>query len=300
MSVSPLSGPLGTPVFPLPPTQNYYPSADFSGLDQYSTNPPDTSAPPGTGICYEDPRFGGCYVTELPNKKPARLFVPGNELKFAEEGLKKAYAASYMIETKTGLGSGIGVLSIQQQDGTFLNLILTNRHVVTNAQGGVESPLVATSLWTGAISQGVVLNVLPDNQPDMALVAITTRAPMFTIPIADSSQIAFAQKVYAIGNPLGLVGSITAGVISHPNRPDLGGENVGGRIIQFDAPISPGNSGGPLITVDGRLIGINTFTIPGGPQSPAQNINFAFPADIGFKLLMESWQQQQQQLRPAA
>lgn len=291
-----VASPTATPVFPTPPSSNYDDTWTMTEPPDYYGEP-DSTAPPGTYICYLDPQYGPCYIIELENKKPVQLFVPGKDLKFASEGVRRAYMASYAIQTKSALGSGIGVMTVPQNDGTFLNYILTNRHVITNEKGEVESPFVATSLWTGEGQKGVVLGVLPEGAPDMALVAITTRQPLPTIPIVDSSQIAFGQKVFAIGNPLGLMGTVTAGVISHPNRPDLGGENVGGRIIQFDSPISPGNSGGPLISEDGKLIGINTFTIPGRPGVPAQNLNFAFPADIGFQML---WAMLQQQLRPAA
>lgn len=277
------------------PPEFYDPFDDGFSLTDNPTfvSPPSTTAPPGTRLCYYDPKFGGiCYVTELENKKPVRLFVPGSELPFAEEGVKKAYTASYEIQAKTGLGSGIGVASLKQKDGTYLNLILTNRHVVTNDKGELDTPLTVTSLWTGKEYKGEVLYILSENQLDMALVAIRTSKPLSTVSIEDSNKIAFGQKVYAIGNPLGLMGSVTAGVISYPARPDFTKGDGEGRIIQFDAPISPGNSGGPLITQDGKLIGINTFTIPGDFQNPAQNINFAYPADVGFKLLMEGWQNQ--------
>lgn len=303
----------GTPVFPNPPV---FSGDGYSGWTssipgftpeyEYPSSPSAPTSPPGTYTCYYDPQYGGCYVTELPGSKPAQLFVPGNELRFAEEGLKRAYAASYSIETKTGLGTGIGALSWPQADGTFLNLILTNRHVVLEREAkldetsgltyeteSVASSLLVTSLMTGTKFKGEVLNVLPVGQPDMALVAVRTPQPLGTLPVANSQEIAFGQKVYAIGNPLGLMGSVTAGIISHPNRPDL---DDGGRVIQFDAAISPGNSGGPLITQDGRLIGLNTFTIPGRPGVPAQNLNFAYPADVGLQLLLQGLQQ----LRPAA
>jgi len=275
------------PVFPTPP------SWSSTGAPQF-LDPPDTTAslPPGSNICYADSRLGAvCYVINVPHKdqkQPVQVFVPGNQLNFAIEGLKRAYAATYEIETKSGLGSGVAVRSIPQADGTFLNLILTNRHVATDeATGKPEDGYIVTSLWTGQKYKGVFLNVLPEGQPDMALVAIKTPTPMATIALADSTRVAFGQQVYAIGNPLGLMGSVTAGIISNPNRPDLMGQNVGGRIIQFDAPISPGNSGGPLITTDGQLIGLNTFTIPGDANNPAQNINFAFPADVGLQMLTQ-------------
>src|SRR3989338_3428138 len=80
-----------------------------------------------------------CFVLEEPGRRPTVIDVPGSELQYATEGLRAAYAASYGIETKTGgLGSGIAVQSVKQLDGTYLNLILTNRHVVMDDETCVD------------------------------------------------------------------------------------------------------------------------------------------------------------------
>lgn len=292
--------PTATPVFPAPPPSYEPPVWTMTEPPDYYGEP-NSTAPPGTLICYVDPTSGAsCYVTELDNKQktPIRLFVPGSDLKFAEKGVEKAYMSFYAIQTKDGhLGSGINVMSVPQEDGTYLNFIFTNRHVVVNEKGQVDSSYLAHSLWTGEAYQGTAVAVLPENMPDHAFVVIKSKKPLPAIPHVNSEEVGIGQKVFAIGNPLGFMGVVTAGIISHtnPTHPIL--EDVGGRVIMFDAAISPGNSGGPLITQDGRLIALNTFTVPGNPENPAQNLNFAFPADVGLKMLFEMLQMQ---MRPAA
>lgn len=285
-NLTPVAG-RGAPVFstPPPPTHRTTRAVDNYQFYERIPNLAAESLPAG-GACQYD-LFGGCYVIDLPNKTQVKAFVPGNELEFAEEGVKRAYAASYQLQNKSGLGSGIGIRTEQAADGTYINYILTNRHVVEEEDGKPAKTMVVASLWTGETFKGEVINVLPEGKPDMALVTIRSSQPLFTIPVANSKSVAFGQRVYAIGNPLGLAGAVTAGVVSHPRRPaeELGAGD--GYVIQFDAPISPGNSGGPLITQDGLLIGINTFTIPGRPESPAQNLNFAFPADVGLEQLLQ-------------
>lgn len=287
--LTPVAGRSAVPVFPQPPPSIRRTARAFDRYQLYERiSIPAAEALPAGAACQYD-LFGGCYVIDLPNptKTQVKVFVPGNELEFAEEGVKRAYAASYQLQNKSGLGSGIGIRTELAADGSTINYILTNRHVVQESDGENAKTMMVTSLWTGETFKGEVVKVLPEGSPDMALVAMRTPQPLFTIPVANSKTVAFGQRVYAIGNPLGLAGSVTAGIISHPRRPAEELEAGSGYVIQFDAPISPGNSGGPLITQDGMLIGINTFTIPGDAGHPAQNINFAYPADKGLEELLQ-------------
>lgn len=241
---------------------------------------------PWTYTCHYDPYSGRCQVVNVPGSSPTTAAVPQGELRFATEGLRKAYAASYRIEGKTGLGSGVGVMSVQRDDGKYMNLIITNRHVVSDENTGkTEESLVVKSHMTGESFKGTLVAVLPQSGPDMAALAVVTDYPLSTIEVADSSQLAFGQRVYAIGNPLGLFGAVTAGIISHPDRTGMFGPEYSGRIIQFDAAISPGNSGGPLITQDGQLIALTTFTVP-GRNNNSQNLNFGYAADEGLEQLL--------------
>lgn len=246
--------------------------------------------------CYFEPTEApGCFPLDLPGKQRVLGLLPQSEVQFATEGLKKAYAATFAIQTASGtLGSGVNVAAVRMEDGKYLNFILTNRHVVEEEKGEFAVQTLVTSVAKGDIYRGKFGVTLPEGQQDVAIITVETKKPLPTIPIANSRSIAFGERVFAIGNPMGLFGSVTAGVISNPNR-DFGE----GRVLQFDAPISPGNSGGPLITRDGMLIGINTFMIH-VPGVPTQNLNFAYPADEAILALMKRVQEYQNQPRMRA
>jgi S1-C subfamily serine protease len=157
-------------------------------------------------------------------------------------------------------GSGSGV--IVRPDG----VILTNAHVVG------MSRTVRVGLADGRRVQGRVVG--RDPALDVAVVRID--APNTPVaPIGDSDQLEVGQTAIAIGNPLGLERTVTTGVISAVNRSPRGIALDG--LIQTDAAISPGNSGGPLLDSRGRVIGINTAVLraPG-----AQGLGFAVPIKL--------------------
>jgi serine protease Do len=154
-------------------------------------------------------------------------------------------------------GSGSGV--IVREDG----VILTNAHVVG------MSRTVRVGLADGRRVDGRVVG--RDRSLDVAVVRID--APNLPVaPIGDSDRLEVGQTAIAIGNPLGLERTVTTGVISAVNRSPRGIALDG--LIQTDAAISPGNSGGPLLDSRGHVIGINTavLRVPG-----AQGLGFAVP-----------------------
>jgi serine protease Do len=157
-------------------------------------------------------------------------------------------------------GSGSGV--IVRPDG----VILTNAHVVG------MSRTVRVGLADGRRVDGRVVG--RDPSLDVAIVRIDVpNAPV--APIGDSDGLEVGQTAIAIGNPLGLERTVTTGVISAVNRSPRGIALDG--LIQTDAAISPGNSGGPLLDSRGRVIGINTAVLraPG-----AQGLGFAVPINL--------------------
>jgi len=156
--------------------------------------------------------------------------------------------------------------------------ILTNYHVVAGANRGVEVQLSDKRKFAARV-------IGTDSTHDLALLQID--APnLQPVTLADSSQLNVGQKVYAIGNPFGLSGTMTRGIIS-AIRP-IGTEN-GGKIedaIQTDAAINPGNSGGPLLNSSGEVIGINTMIASNGADQ-SSGIGFAIPINTAKAVLSD-------------
>jgi len=172
----------------------------------------------------------------------------------------RASSPAVVSVAQPGIGSGSGI--IIRADG----VILTNAHVVGDAQ------VVEVGLADGRRLEGRVLG--GDPSVDVAVVRVEAKG----LPVAvlgDSDRLEVGQAAIAIGNPLGLDRTVTSGVVSAVNR-DPRGIGLDG-LIQTDAAISPGNSGGPLLDSRGRVIGINTVVLraPG-----SEGLGFAIPIDL--------------------
>ncbi|MGB3638807.1 MAG: HhoA/HhoB/HtrA family serine endopeptidase [Rivularia sp. (in: cyanobacteria)] len=145
--------------------------------------------------------------------------------------------------------------------------ILTNAHVVDGADR------VTVELKDGRKFKGQVLG--EDPVTDVAVIKIDAdKLP--TVPLGDSETLQPGEAVIAIGNPLGLNYTVTSGIISATGRSssDIGASDKRVDYIQTDAAINPGNSGGPLLSAQGRVIGMNTAIIRG-----AQGLGFAIPVN---------------------
>ncbi len=163
---------------------------------------------------------------------------------------------------RRGLGSGI-VLDPQGN-------ILTNAHTVDGARR------ILVGLGDGRVLGGAVLGA--DEDTDIAVVHVEGDQ-MQPAQFGDSSQLKVGQPVLAIGNPLGLPGgpTVTSGVVSALHRTLRIGDGDGIPMIQTDAAVNPGSSGGPLIDLQGRVIALNAATIP-----YAEGIGFAVPINAAL------------------
>jgi serine protease Do len=146
--------------------------------------------------------------------------------------------------------------------------IVTNNHVVGNASK------VVVALQDGSELQARVVGT--DDLTDLALLKVDPRTPMTSVSWGPSAGARVGSWVLAAGNPFGLGGTVTAGIISARGR-EIGAGPFDD-FIQTDAAINPGNSGGPLFNAAGEVIGINTAIY--SPSGASAGIGFATPSDL--------------------
>src|SRR5215469_1304581 len=173
----------------------------------------------------------------------------------------------YGLVPQEGQGSGF----IIDKDGH----ILTNYHVIADARQ-IEVTLHNRKKYRASV-------VGTDPNHDLAVVQI--KAPeLIPMTLGDSRTLQVGQKVYAIGNPFGLSGTLTRGIVSsiRPVQEPNGGAQID-EAIQTDAAINPGNSGGPLLNWHGEVIGINTMILSNVGQSAG--IGFAIPINTAKAVL---------------
>ena len=180
------------------------------------------------------------------------------------------YRQNWFLEVIPQRESGSGFLI--DNNGS----ILTNNHVVSGRAPEVQVTLADRSKHKATI-------VYRDARNDLALIKIVPKGNVKHLLLGDSERLQVGQKVLAIGNPFGLEGTLTTGIISSLNR-DIRDENnsVLEGLVQTDAAINPGNSGGPLLDSNGNVIGINTAILgPGGNIG----IGFAMPINRAKAML---------------
>lgn len=168
---------------------------------------------------------------------------------------------SNWLSVEQGMGSGFVVDAAK-------GYVLTNAHVVDGAQR------IRVTLADGRETQGKVLG--SDSESDLAVLQID-EPNLFEVHFGDSKAVRTGDEVYAFGNPLGLSGSVSRGIISAVNRNGvvLHDARYPG-LLQTDAAISPGSSGGPLVNTRGEVVGVNSAIATTNGQF--DGVGFAIPA----------------------
>jgi S1-C subfamily serine protease len=174
---------------------------------------------------------------------------------------------SLVTVTASGAGatSALGAGVVINAEGS----VLTALHVVE------EGRVIQVRFADGTLANAKIANRLPEN--DIAVLGVD-RLPEVTVPAVMGGGAQVGDAVFPVGNPLGLRGSLTSGVVSALNRSTRieGGQTLR-RLIQFDAAVNPGNSGGPLLDRDGHVIGIVTALANPSRQPYFIGIGFAVP-----------------------
>jgi putative serine protease PepD len=325
--------PSSTPTTGIPTTTahpDWYGTPATGGHGGYPTYPPTTPTPtpapkakPGRGlgqitavaILAAALASGGTYAatryaTPAPSSSPAATtqsngstspqVIQGNAAAPDWTATAKAVGPSVVsitVQSNQGEGQGSGVIFDGQGH------ILTNNHVAT---GAGSNATINVTLSDGRTYDAKIVGT--DASTDLAVLQLTNPpSDLVPITIGDSSQLTVGQPVMAIGNPLGLSGTVTTGIVSALDRPvttqaSEGGQGQQGQqgqlpglqqqgtsdtvvtnAIQTSAAINPGNSGGALVTADGKLIGINSSIASLGSSSGGQSgnigIGFAIPSN---------------------
>lgn len=197
------------------------------------------------------------------NVRPAvvQIFSTG----YATSEDVESTSASTLLSRQRSTGSGV----ILTPDG----YIVTNNHVVQGARK-IEVRFATETRANSRESTVLAKLVGTDRESDLAVIKVE-RADLPVLALGNSDELKQGQLVMAFGNPLGLEGSASMGIVSSVAR-RLHAEDAM-VYIQTDAPINPGNSGGPLVDTQGRVVGINTliFTQSGG----SEGIGFAIPSN---------------------
>jgi len=154
-------------------------------------------------------------------------------------------------------------------------IIVTNNHVVGHANR------IAVSLTDGTELPAHVIGT--DDLTDVAVIKVDAPHPLPAVHWGDSSKVEVGDWILTAGNPFGLGGSVTAGIVSAEGR-DLG-EGPFDRFLQLDAPVNPGNSGGPAFNLEGQVVGMTTAIV--SPSGGSVGIAFAIPSNLVSRIVSQ-------------
>ena len=221
--------------------------------------------------------FSGAKCSSNPGDGPCR----SQQYNFLAEAVEKAAPSVVYIERSEPVDTIFGrQMSVSTGSGFIVSrdgYVLTNAHVVGSARS------VKVKLASGNVIKGEVTDL--DQVADLALLKLSTSEKLPALEFGSSASLRPGEWVVALGSPLSLSNTITAGIVSSCHRPSKelglhrGGPDM--QYVQTDAPITIGNSGGPLVNLDGEVIGVNTLTA--GP-----GISFAIPSDFAREFVAKA------------
>jgi S1-C subfamily serine protease len=253
-------------------TQHLWPAGTVAALMQRYT----PSVADGTTLVHTSGPLGS-FDLNVANAQPAYDAEEQNNI-----AVYKRVTPSVVNITTTTVAFDFfyGPVPQQGQGSGFIldkqGHILTNNHVIGDNAQRVEVQLADKHKYKAQV-------VTVDKAHDLALLQIT--APnLIPVELADSKTLQVGQKVFAIGNPFGLSGTMTRGIISAIRSVRGPNGNAIDNAIQTDAAINPGNSGGPLMNAHGQVIGINTM-IAGNGADQSAGIGFAIPINTARAVL---------------
>lgn len=222
--------------------------ADLSADRLRGPRPPASSDPPGTDpSAPSSPSSQGDSATP---DSPSLSDAP------SDSGADQGWGSGFVIDAEAGH-------------------VVTNAHVIFGAAG------VRVHTADGRVLPSVIVGI--DAETDLAVVKVEPDR-LHALPLGDSDGLSVGQEVLAVGSPFGLDQTVTQGIVSALERRGIrGGSERYARLIQTDAAISPGSSGGPLLNLRGEVIGINTAII--APSGQYQGVGFAIPASVARGIL---------------
>ena len=233
--------------------------------------------------------FSLSLVVEIPNSE--LIVSNGNHLETVGEVTAIQTSSKFsLMEIFEKTEASVVQVNVRSADGRIMpgnmgsgfvysddGYIITNNHVIDNAEKVTITFLDGESYIAQIIGT--------DSDLDLAVLKVQTGSTYLQpIPIGDSSKLKVGQEIAAIGNPFGLSGSMTSGIISQMGRllPQDSGYSIPD-VIQTDAAINPGNSGGPLLNMKGEVVGINTAIQ--SATGEFTGVGFAVPSNTVKKVI---------------
>ncbi|MCX4244110.1 trypsin-like peptidase domain-containing protein [Paraliomyxa miuraensis] len=225
-------------------------AASPAASEEEAATPAATEPPVEVEAVDAAPAEGAEFTPAPPKEQPRKELAPAE--------LFKAWAPSVVtIKTEMSLGAGMGTGFVIDDKGT----IATNHHVVEDARK------IEVKLFDGSVADEVeLLENNPDDDLALLRIKIATLPPPVALGVSDEVEV--GEAVIVIGNPIGLEHTMTDGMVSSRRVYE------GKKYIQMSAPVSPGNSGGPVFNTRGDVIGVTVAKLRG------ESLNLAIPIDV--------------------